>query len=75
MNITITIVSIVLVLYLLFKNTNILVIGGIVVLLSYYFNYKEGAANKKTSALISAQTLKMKAAPIIKTVASKPKKK
>jgi hypothetical protein len=73
MNITITIVSIVLVLYLLFKNTNILVIGGIVVLLSYYFNYKEGAKNK--NALITAQTLKMKAAPIIKTVASKPKKK
>ena len=68
----IELVSIVLLLYLLFKNTNILVIGGIVVLLSYLFNYKEGAKNK--NSIISAQTLK-KSVPTIKIAPSKPKKK
>jgi hypothetical protein len=38
---------IVLVAYLFFKNISILIVGGIVVLLSYFFNYKEGAINKQ----------------------------
>jgi hypothetical protein len=52
--------------YLLFKNKNILVVGVIVILLSYYFNYREGmtAAQKKAKINKSA-VLK---APVVKKV-------
>jgi len=53
---TIGLLVIILVLYLLFKNKNILVIGIIVFILSYYFNYKEGltvSQQKKLDATLA----------------------
>jgi hypothetical protein len=50
--------------FLLFKNKNILVVGVIILLLSYYFNYKEG--------LTAAQQAKInKSAKLVKTVIKK----
>ena len=50
---TIGLLVIGLVLFLLFKNKYILGIGLIVIILSYYFNYKEGmsASQKKSLKL------------------------
>jgi|688.fasta_scaffold1277427_2 hypothetical protein len=50
---TIGILVISLVLFLFFKNKNILVIGLIVIILSYYFNNKEGLTPAQKKALIN----------------------
>ncbi len=67
---TIGLLVIILVLFLLFKNINILVIGLIVIILSYYFNYKEGLTAAQKKALINKS-----ATQIGKTVKKVVKKK
>ena len=48
-----------LVLFLLFKNKNILVIGVIVITLSYYFNYKEGAKSQSQQTKLKTAMAKI----------------
>ena len=67
---TIGILVISLVLFLFFKNKNILLIGLIVIILSYYFNYKEGLTAAQKKALINKS-----ATQIGKTVKKVVKKK
>ena len=52
-----TFITIILLLYLIFKNIYILVIGGIFIIF-YYFNYKEGLTAAEKKALITAKTVK-----------------
>jgi hypothetical protein len=52
-----TFITIILLLYLIFKNIYILVIGGILIIF-YYFNYKEGLTAAEKKALITAKTVK-----------------
>lgn len=60
-----------LVAFLIFKNKNILVIGVIVVLSSYYFNYKEGLTAAQKKALIN-KSANLKGVVVKKVI---PKKK
>ena len=50
---TIGIGVIILVLYLIFKNIYILGIGIIVIIVSYFFNYKEGLKVEQKKALVN----------------------
>lgn len=50
---TIGIGVIILVLYLIFKKIYILGIGLIVIIVSYYFNYKEGLTLEQKKALVN----------------------
>ena len=54
--------------YLLFKNKNILVVGVIILLLSYYFNYKEGMSVAKQAKINKSAVLK---SPIVKKINKK----
>jgi len=65
---TLVLLILVLVAYLIFKNKYILVIGGIV-LLSYFFNYKEGLSAVQKKELINKSAKLV--TPVKKTVIKK----
>ena len=65
---TIGLLVIILVLYLLFKNKNILVIGIIVIILSYYFNYKEGMSASQKAKFDAYKPNLIKNTSIVKKV-------
>ena len=70
---TLVLLILFLVAYLIFKNKNILVVGVIVVLSSYYFNYKEGMSAAQKKALIN-KSAKLKTPIVKKVVSTKPAK-
>lgn len=54
--------------FLLFKNKNILVVGVIILLLSYYFNYKEGLTAAHQAKINKSAVLKV---PVVKKTIKK----